>query len=156
MELNKADKLGQKKSRAKVNYAGFWIRLGAFMIDLVIMSIISIPIIVAIMGSSEWLAAGGYLIVGPYLLLGVFGLIGLVYFPSFWTWRGQTPGKMTLGIKIIRTNGNSISFGRATLRYLGYLVCYLSLYIGFVVIAFQEQKRGVHDLIADTCVIRTQ
>ena len=156
MQLNTAVNPEQEESRATVNYAGFWIRLGAFMIDLAIMSIISIPIIVAIMGSSEWLAAGGYLIVGPYMMLGVFVLIGLVYFPSFWTWRGQTPGKMTLGIKIIRTNGNPISFGRAALRYLGYLVCYLSLYIGFVVIAFQKQKRGVHDLIADTCVITTR
>lgn len=138
------------------NYAGFWVRLGAFMIDLVLICIISVPIIVAIMRSSEWLAAGGYLIVGPYILLGVLGSIGLVYFPSFWTWRGQTPGKMALGIKIIRTDGNPISFGRAILRYLGYLVCFLSVYIGFVVIAFQKQKRGVHDLIADTCVITTR
>jgi len=154
MQLNTAVNPEQEESRATVNYAGFWIRLGAFMIDLAIMSIISIPIIVAIMGSSEWLAAGGYLIVGPYMMLGVFVLIGLVYFPSFWTWRGQTPGKMLIRAKVVRTNGEALSFGHAALRFLGFFVCFLTIYIGFIMIAFNIQKRGLHDTIADTCVIK--
>ena len=100
------------------------------------------------------LRAGGYLVAAPFILLSIAFVVGFLYFTLFWTWRGQTPGKMLIRAKVVRTNGEALSFGHAALRFLGFFVCFLTIYIGFIMIAFNIQKRGLHDTIADTCVIK--
>jgi uncharacterized RDD family membrane protein YckC len=83
-------------------------------------------------------------------------LIGttLIYATSFWSWRGQTLGKMLLSIKVIRTDGSNISVGYAVLRYLGYIISGVVLGLGFFWIAFDANKQGWHDKIADTYVVK--
>jgi len=61
---------------------------------------------------------------------------------------------MALGIKIIRTDGSSISLGRSILRYIGYIIFGFILFIGYLWIAFDPEKQGIHDKIADTYVVR--
>jgi uncharacterized RDD family membrane protein YckC len=93
--------------------------------------------------------------IDPFFDLFAFIIITLFYV-GFWTWRGQTPGKMIVGIKIVRCDSSSINIGRAFLRVLGYLVSAFILYIGFIMIAGDGKKQGLHDKIADTIVIKVR
>lgn len=84
----------------------------------------------------------------------ILWLITIAYILGFWVWRGQTPGKMLAGIKIIRTDSSPLDWPHAILRYLGYLVSTVTLLIGFIWIAFDHKKQGLHDKIADTYVVK--
>ena len=139
---------------------GVWIRLGGVVIDLIVVSIVDIVIHYTV---------GRVVDLPPYIVL----LYGLVYFVGFWSWRGQTPGKMLIGAKIVRTDGSRLDIGRAILRYPFYLVpIYTPIVyfagnvnvlltivvpiIGLVVMALNRQKRGIHDFVAGTCVVNTR
>lgn len=123
-----------------MDYAGFWRRLAAALIDGIILSIINGIVMAISPQTGMW--------------LGTF--IGIAYIVGFWTWNnGQTPGKMALGIRIVKTDGSPISFGVAILRYIGYWVSSIILYIGFLMIAWDSKKQGLHDKIAGTYVVRT-
>ena len=63
-----------------------------------------------------------------------------------------TPGKAICGLKITDESGNKISVGKAILRYIGYIISALVLYIGFIIVGFTENKRGLHDMVASTRV----
>ena len=82
--------------------------------------------------------------------------VGLVYTVGFWSAQGATPGKMAVGIKITKYDGEEIDFGSALLRYIGYLASTITLLIGYLMIAFTREKRGLHDYIAGTVVIKTR
>lgn len=118
---------------------GFWIRFAAYIIDGIILFIVNI-VLIAVLGQ-----------VGSILSIAV----GIAYTVGFWTALGATPGKMALGIEITTVDGDSIGFGRALLRYVGYLASTITLLIGFLMIAFTRQKRGLHDYIAGTVVIKS-
>ena len=138
----------------QMSYVGFWLRLGNFIVDGFLAFIVIAPLGVWASVSTPWLRSGGYLVAAPLILLGIAFVIGFLYFTLFWAWRGQTPGKMLIRAKVVRTNGEALSFGRAALRFIGFAVCFFTIYIGFIMIAFNTQKRGLHDIIADTCVIK--
>lgn len=109
--------------------AGFWVRFGAYLIDFVIIMLFAwIPLV-------GWIGA-------------------IAYFILFWGAKGQTPGKMALGLYVITTDGQPMSYGKAAIRYLGYMVSGFILSIGFLMIAFDDAKRGLHDRIANTLVVK--
>ena len=124
-----------------VVYAGFWIRFAAYIIDAIILFIVGVVLAIA--------AGGTTVAVLPFV-------VGIVYTVGFWTAQGATPGKMAVGIEITTFDGEPIDFGRALLRYIGYLASAIILLIGFLMIAFTGQKRGLHDYIAGTVVIKTR
>jgi len=126
----------QEAATVQVRYAGFWRRLAAYLIDAIIIGII-FRILVSIGTMGVVLAS----------------IISIFYFIGFWAGLGQTPGKAVLGIKIVRLDGTNISGGTAVLRYIGYIISSIIVYIGFIIIAFHGKKRGLHDLIAGTIVI---
>ncbi len=80
--------------------------------------------------------------------------ISIAYLLGFWIWRGQTPGKMAVGVKIIRTDSSPVKWQCALCRFLGYIVSVTTLFIGFVWVAFDSRKQGLHDRIADTYVVK--
>ena len=124
-------------------YAGFWMRLVSAIIDGIILNIA---------GYILGLVAGGMAL---GLLFGL--LLGVAYSVGFWVAsNGQTPGKMALGIRVATENGAPIDLGRGLLRYLGYWVSAFILLIGFIMIAFTPKKRGLHDYIAGTVVVKTR
>jgi len=88
---------------------------------------------------------------GPTWPLGavVAFLVFVAYIIFFWRWRGQTPGKMALRLKITRIDGSNIGWGAVILRLLGYVPSLI-----FVCIGFDIHRQGLHDKIADTYVIR--
>ncbi len=140
-------------------YAGFWMRLGAYIIDGIILAAINYAIyfvpgfayftITWELGSLKIVSSAFAVVI---LVLCV--TVSIAYPVCFWRWRGQTPGKMALGIKIIRTSGSPLSWRDAALRFLGYIICWVTFGLLFLWIAFDSRKRGIHDRIAGTCVIK--
>ena len=119
-----------------MNYAGFWIRFVAYLIDLVVVTIPGMLIISAGL---------------PSLLNLILGLAYFIYFPS--SEYMATPGKMALGLIITDEHGNRIGAGTAAVRYIGYLISILTVGIGFFIIGFTEKRMGLHDMIARTRVV---
>ena len=124
-----------------VVYAGFWMRFLAIFIDGLILLIPNIVLAAAVDFPASWLLQIA---------------LGLAYTVGFWSAQGATPGKMIMGAEITKANGEEIGFGTALLRYVGYIVSWIILGIGYLMIAFTGQKRGLHDYIADTVVIKTR
>ena len=122
-----------------VEYAGFWIRFASYIIDAIILFVVGIVLAIAVGGTS-----------GAVLQFAV----GVVYTIGFWIAQGATPGKMAVGIRITTVDGGDIDFGRALLRYIGYIASAIILLIGYVMIGFTREKRGLHDYIAGTKVVQ--
>jgi uncharacterized RDD family membrane protein YckC len=80
-------------------------------------------------------------------------LIDLCYFTLFVGWRGQTPGKMILGMKIIRVTGREVGYARALVRWIGQGLSFVLLGIGFLMVALSRRKQGLHDRLAGTVVV---
>jgi uncharacterized RDD family membrane protein YckC len=142
--------LGKKPEEYALEYAGFWIRFGAVAIDFIILFIILYLI--------SYIFKAGAINVPEWSLVPTYGCIfwslDIIYFVAFWAWRGQTPGKILTGIKIIRTDSSPITWKYSLLRYLGCIVSTIILFIGFILIAFDSRKQGLHDKIADTYVVK--
>lgn len=160
----------EKRKEYALEYAGFWVRLGAGVIDLLVCGVILgfmvwiIACVFAAVGQDYGVAAVspssgdaglGYSFVLVLILGMIVGwFIGMPYFVGFWVWRGQTPGKLVMGIKVIRTDSSPVTLQYALLRYAGYVVSAAILFVGFICIAFDSHKQGTHDKIADTYVVK--
>jgi uncharacterized RDD family membrane protein YckC len=130
-----------------MRYAGFWIRFLAKVIDGVVLW--AVFFILTLVGISSIGAFGGSAIAN------VGGLVfGLVYTILFLGAYGATPGKMALGLKVVRSDGSKITYGRAFGRYWAELLSSFTLTIGYLIAAFDGEKRALHDRICDTRVIR--
>lgn len=136
--------------------AGFWIRVVATLLDSFLLCIVQfvltmiITLVIGFMG----IAAGEDPAVS--LIIWLFGTtISLGYAVFFIGYCGQTPGKMALRIKVVCTDGSQLTYGRAAKReVLGKFVSSILLGIGYLMVAFDHQKQGLHDKIADTYVIK--
>jgi uncharacterized RDD family membrane protein YckC len=136
----------------ELEYAGFWIRVVAAIIDTVLLSIILFPVLTAIYGSSYW--SGERLVQGPldFLLSWVAPAVAVVL---FWLARQATPGKMAIGARIVDAKtGAKPTATQLILRYLGYYVAMIPLFIGILWVAFDPRKQGWHDKLAGTVVVR--
>ncbi|WAC62769.1 RDD family protein [Pseudoxanthomonas sp. SL93] len=137
-----------------VVYAGFWKRVAASIIDGFVIGI-PIAIILAIFGG---LFGGGFGGLqdpfNPGETIASYVLTALV-FAWFHSSAGlmATPGKLAIGIKVVRTDGEKISFLRGFGRYWAYLLSGFILCIGLIMAAFTERKQGLHDLMCDTLVV---
>jgi predicted Zn finger-like uncharacterized protein len=137
--------------------AGFWVRVVAAALDGA-----AVGLLQGVLGSL--LAAVAGIEPGVYssealvmmFVLGLFGaVLGLAYRVAFLGACGQTPGKMAVKVKVIRTDGGEVGYGRAFQReFLGKLLSKLLLGFGYLMVAFDAQKQGLHDRIAGTYVIR--
>jgi len=126
-----------------VEYVGGMTRLGAAIIDGVIVLII----LVGLTGFRYWFGFIG--------LLWLFLLVCQLYHWLFIGLRGQTPGKMAVGIKVVDAQGNRPTLRVAALReVLGKVISTVVLFLGFLWIDIDKQKQGWHDRIADTYVIK--
>ncbi len=86
------------------------------------------------------------------LLLALVPLVVFGYNVGFWWLTGQTPGKWLLGIKVVPVGGGRLTFGRAVVRTLGYVVSAVPCYLGFLWI-LGDDRRGWHDWLARTEVV---
>ncbi len=129
-----------------MEYAGFWRRFAAYLIDYILISVvggIAFFILAAIAGDTG--AVLGYIL---------WFVAFFVYFAYMESSDSQaTVGKIALGIQVTDLQGNRISFGKALGRNVAKLLSALILYIGFIMAAFTEKKQGLHDMIAGTLVV---
>lgn len=144
-------------SPADAAKAGFWLRVVAALIDSALLTAAQL-VLGALFGVILALLIGGYDSDSLAMLAVVwlFGsTLGLAYYVFFTAHGGQTPGKMALRIKVIRTDGTEIGLGKAFYREA---VCkFLSALIfgiGYLMVAFDEKKQGLHDRMAGTYVIK--
>ncbi len=137
---------------AGVHYAGFWVRFLAFVLDAIILGVISAAL-TPIVGSQVTITGSTYTI--NYTANAYSALIGLVYFVGLWSWRGQTIGMIPFGMQVVGVaDGKKIDPLRAILRYVGFIIAAIPLLLGLVWAAFDARKQGWHDKIAGTVVIR--
>ena len=140
---------------SKFEYAGFWIRAGASIIDIFLLMSITYPILISIYGW-KYFDLKGSLIAGPadFIVSWVFPAVATIW---FWTSRQATPGKMALSIRILDAkSGNFPSVAQSIGRYFGYVVASIPLCVGLLWIGFDSKKQGWHDKLAGTIVVRTK
>lgn len=149
----------------EMRYAGFWIRFLAKVLDGLLLWIpntaLSLAWSVAFFGRlmyspnmnefnmGQWLAYQGTVMLTSTL-------VNVAYQWFFLSRHGATPGKMALGLKVVRSDGSALTGGRAVGRALAEFVSSLTLLIGYIIAAFDDEKRSLHDRICDTRVIRTK
>jgi uncharacterized RDD family membrane protein YckC len=117
-------------------YAGFWWRVLASLIDGVLV--------------------GGITSLGS--LIGgraIWTIISILYLPVTWAWLGETVGHRILGMEIRRVeDGQRPDIGQVLVRWIGYYVSAIIIFIGFIIAAFDPRKQALHDKIANTVVVR--
>jgi uncharacterized RDD family membrane protein YckC len=149
----------------EIQYAGFWRRLAASVIDGLIVGAVPTVIYYSLMG------AGVFSMpeiaeeedIGPYISWmiryslissGIMIVLQTLYFAIMESSSKQaTVGKMVLGIIVTDVEGKRISLGRAVGRNLGKIVSQIILYIGYLMIAFTQKKQGLHDMMANCLVV---
>lgn len=136
-----------------LHYAGFWIRFLAKIIDNIILQIVAIPLrFIAPTNPQDPEQLMRYVLIGTGVSLGVAAAYH-IYFVGKW---GATVGKLALRLKVVRPNGGKVTYARACGRYFAELLSGVpTLTIGYIIAAFDEQKRSLHDRICDTRVIKT-
>jgi uncharacterized RDD family membrane protein YckC len=134
------------------DYAGFWQRAAALVIDWILVMVVTVPVMVVVFGlrrvSLDPAAHSWDLLSFVAIAAAVIG---------FWRYCGATPGKLALGMKIVDARtGQPPTLARLALRFLGYFVSALPLYLGFLWAAVDRRKQGWHDKIARTIVINSE
>ena len=149
-------------------YGGFWIRVAAYLIDGLLVGIVTFPIffltifpsVAAVIHQAESNQEPGPEVVAA--LMGSIGFFALIAFCGHWlyealltssSWQG-TIGKRILRLKVTDDRGNRIGFGRSTARFFAKILSGWIMYVGFIMVAFMERKRGLHDVICGTQVLR--
>jgi len=146
-------------------YVGFWARVGAAMIDTVLVLIVCAPLATfvydrtnltldALLHEPAQVLLTQLLPQGPTDFL-INWLLPAIAVMVFWIYRQATPGKIAIGARIVDAEtGSKPSTRQLIVRYLGYYVSMLPLMAGFVWVAFDPRKQGWHDKLAGTVVVR--
>jgi uncharacterized RDD family membrane protein YckC len=143
----------QPRAPAQVGYGGFWIRLVAYIIDAILLNIV-----LGVLGLVAGLNMYSYDWEHYDPTAGVLSLlVTWLYFALMESSeRGATLGKMAVGLRVVTNDGQRLSFMNATGRYFAKFISAVILGIGFLMIAFTDRKRGLHDMIAGTLVIKVR
>ena len=133
----------------KYEYAGFWIRFAASIIDNIIIFVALIPIATLLGWESTYssrLSSG---------IDWLWQILVAVFFVFCWVKFAGTPGKRLLRLKVLdERTGENITVGQGIIRYIGYFPAILVLFIGLIWVAFDSKKQGWHDKMAKTVVVR--
>ena len=159
-------------------YAGFWRRFWAYLVDTLLLSIPLTLLGVVVFGNTipafsstsaiQYDSFSGRYVLSPEFTAGLGSLFSSIartfvlswiaqtlYFATCWSRFGASPGQKLLGVEIrTEQTGTWIGFRRGIVRSFGYLVSGLVLDLGFIWAAFDKRKQGWHDKIAGTVVIR--
>lgn len=155
-----------------VEYVGFWPRVGAALIDTVLLALVTTPLLLAVYGWTYYEPAQDLNIEDPNKILSQLDLetLGLgfkgpadfliqyvapaIAVVMFWIYLKATPGKMAIRAEVVdaKTLG-PLSVGQSVVRYLGYYVSSFPCGLGLIWVAFDPMKQGWHDKLAGTVVI---
>jgi uncharacterized RDD family membrane protein YckC len=124
--------------------AGFWIRVVAFVIDGIILGILT-GILNSILFAGDSVRGNG-----------LNTLVGLAYSMYFWSsyGHGQTVGNRIMKLRVVKTDGSELTLTDSFLRYVGLILSFVCLAIGVIWVAFDANKQGWHDKIANTYVVK--
>jgi len=159
-------------NKNEVRYAGFWIRFSASFLDTLFLAL-PIAVVIYFLSDGNWFDFSQYQQNISYAMSGnaskafaaqphtslkwelLFEVAVLLLTMVFWRrWRGATPGKKFVHIKIVDAKSfQDIDNKQAITRSFGYIVSTMLLLIGFIMVAFRKDKRGLHDLLAGTVVV---
>lgn len=143
----------QTAGPATVSYGGFWLRVVAYIIDAILLGVAS-RIIGFVAGTP--LRATDFTDF-DYTTSGASLVIAWLYFALMESSaRGATVGKRAVGLRVVTDQGQRLDFGHATGRYLAKFISAIILGIGFIMVAFTDRKRGLHDMIASTLVVKVR
>jgi uncharacterized RDD family membrane protein YckC len=153
------------------NYAGFWLRFVALVIDGIIVGVAQSFIIVPILGvfgfnlannlqdgdMSEAEAIG--MVASIMATMGttilISGILAMLYYVLMETSKYQaTVGKIALGLKVTDLNGEKLDVTKSLIRNLSKIISGLILYIGYIMAGFTDKKQALHDMIASTLVVK--
>ncbi|EAO0165636.1 RDD family protein [Salmonella enterica] len=142
----------QPEEHPEYEYAGFWLRTGACLIDSLFFSLILLPVLVMFYGTdyfySDSLFRGTADIAINWIVPAILTVV-------LWRNYQATPGKMALRLRVLDAeSGHSASTGQYIGRYLGYFVSTVPMGLGFLWVAFDRRKQGWHDKLAGTVVVR--
>jgi uncharacterized RDD family membrane protein YckC len=151
-------------------FGGFWIRFVAYLLDGIILAVVAgifsaflFPTFMSrgLVRNSNPTPDEALAMILP--MMGMMGamvllnmMVGCSYETFFIARLGATPGKMALGLKVIRPDGGPITAGRAAGRYFAKMISSMILMIGYIIAGFDSEKRALHDMICDTRVIKSQ
>lgn len=134
-----------------LKYAGFWIRVGATIIDTLLLLALTIPLALVFIGPSYW--SDDFLFHGPLGVL-IDWILPICLTLAFWVYYQATPGKMAIAAKIVDArSGKAPRFGQWVIRYIGYFVAIIPFGAGILWVAFDSRKQGWHDKMAGTVVV---
>jgi uncharacterized RDD family membrane protein YckC len=138
----------------ELEYVGFWARVGAALIDTVLVLIVVTPIMHFVYGSDYSL--DGAIIKGPVDLI-VSWILPAVAVIWFWIARQATPGKMVIAARIVDAGtGAPATTSQLIGRYFAYYVSIIPFMLGLIWVGIDPRKQGWHDKFANTVVVRAK
>jgi len=144
---------GASVSLSRMRYAGFWLRFGAVLVDAIVLFIVSFILRLAMgLPAIQTInnAPSGLALVTQQLLSFITGfLYETILIARF----GATLGKMACRVHVVTSEGARISYGRSVGRYFAKLLSAFTLLIGYIIAAFDPERRALHDRICNTRVV---
>lgn len=154
------ERLKREEKAGEIQWGGFLRRACAFFVDLLVLFFLSLVLFYfAYVGYRVGLAAHPHalsldkLIVFLRILLLAWLSLVAGYFVLFQGMEGKTVGKWLLGLRVVGVNQQPITYSQALIRWIGYFPSALFV-LGFLRIVWSREKRGWHDLLARTWVIK--
>jgi uncharacterized RDD family membrane protein YckC len=136
----------------ELEYVGFWLRVGASIIDTILLLVIVAPVLTWIYGPGYWVSDQYIHGTADVLLNWVLPAVAVIL---FWHYRQATPGKMAISARIVDAKtGGKPTTGQLIGRYLAYYVSILPLLLGLFWVGIDKRKQGFHDMLAGTVVVR--
>ncbi len=135
-----------------LEYVGFWLRLGAMIIDLLLQLVVTLPLTYLVYGQASAPSFKTFMGVGDVLINVALPAAAVI---AFWVYMGATPGKMAMSAKVVDADtGAPLTTTQSVIRYLGYFVSLIPFGVGYLWIAFDRRKQGWHDKMANSVVVR--
>lgn len=145
----------EKLAESQVEFAGFWVRLLAMLVDTMLLTVFVTLPLTLIYGPQDYF-------LGEQIFLGFWDVVLGYIMPvlltiCFWIRFLGTPGKLLLNLQVVDAKSMiALTVWQAIGRYLGYFASILVFFMGFFWIAFDPRKQGLHDKLAGTLVIKKQ
>ncbi len=138
-------------------YAGFFVRLAAYLVDLLVVGavlfVVKVPIWITTLGYPDNIIVKD--VIFNYSIADIlYYLLKVIYFILLTYFTGSTLGKKLFHIKVISSENRNMTFFEVTFREtVGRFLAALIIYVGYIIAGLDNKKRGLHDILSDTNVI---
>jgi uncharacterized RDD family membrane protein YckC len=137
------------------SYAGFWIRVVAYIIDAILLGLVGVLTVPFTATYSDPNSLNNLNSAATRTSSGIDLVLSFLYFTLLWSYMGASLGQRLLGLRVVdATTGQPIGFGKAAVRWFGVLISFFVCFIGVIWVAFDARKQGWGDKIAGTVVVR--